>query len=107
MLSYTPENVRRQLSDARSLLTGEFRSRYAVMADNVVIPGAQTQHITAVATVPAAAVVSADEGQVVVLLFVDQTVTVGAQAPAVTASTVRATLTRVDGTWLVSAFTPA
>jgi Mce-associated membrane protein len=42
----------------------------------------------------------------VVLLFVDQTVTVGQGAPTNTASSVRVTLDKVDGRWLISQFDP-
>ena len=55
---------------------------------------------------PAAAPVSAKADHAVVLLFVDQTVTVGADAPTNTTSSVRVTLDKVGGRWLISAFDP-
>ncbi|EUA23488.1 hypothetical protein I553_5098 [Mycobacterium xenopi 4042] len=39
-------------------------------------------------------------------MFVDQTVTVGNDAPTDTASTVRVTLDKVGGHWLISGFDP-
>jgi Mce-associated membrane protein len=56
--------------------------------------------------VPAAASVSANPSHAVVLLFVNQTVTVGNSAPADTASSVRVTVDKVDGRWLISKFDP-
>ena len=43
----------------------------------MVIPGAKEKQISAVATVPAAASVSAEPNHAVVLVFVNQTVVVG------------------------------
>jgi Mce-associated membrane protein len=50
--------------------------------------------------------VSATSDHAVVLVFVDQTVTVGRDAPSNTASSVRVTLDKVKGRWLVSGFDP-
>lgn len=72
----------------------------------MVIPGAKKDHISAIATVPAAASVSATPNHAVTLVFVDQTVTVGNDAPTDTASTVRVTLDKVGGHWLISGFDP-
>ncbi|WP_448409738.1 hypothetical protein [Mycolicibacterium sp. XJ647] len=106
MLSYKPDTVGQQLNDARDLLTGEFRDSYTSLINDVVIPGAQEQQISAVATVPAAASVSADPNRAVVLLFVNQTVVVGQDAPTDTASSVRVGLEKVGDRWLISQFDP-
>ncbi|MGE2689727.1 hypothetical protein [Mycolicibacterium pulveris] len=106
MLSYKPDTVGQQLNDARDLLTGEFRDSYTSLINDVVIPGAQEQQISAVATVPAAASVSADPNHAVVLVFVNQTVVVGDDAPTDTASSVRVGLEKVGDRWLISQFDP-
>ncbi|GFM20243.1 MULTISPECIES: hypothetical protein [Mycobacteriaceae] len=106
LLSYSPDTVEQQLGAARNLLTGEFQQSYTDLTTDVVIPGAKEQQIAALASVPAAAPVSADPDHAVVLLFVNQTVTVGQQPPTDTASSVRVTLDKVDGRWLISAFDP-
>ncbi|MBX7433440.1 hypothetical protein JDV09_15165 [Mycobacterium sp. Y57] len=106
LLSYEPGTVEQQLGAARDLLTGEFRDDYTSLTTDVVIPGAKEKQISAVASVPAAASVSADPDHAVVLLFVNQTVTVGGDAPTDTASSVRVTLDKVDGRWLISEFDP-
>ena len=87
-------------------LTGPFRDSYTQLTHEVVIPSARQQHISAVATVPGAASVSASENQAVVLVFVDQTVTVAGGAPSNTASTVKVTLDKIGDQWLVSGFDP-
>jgi Mce-associated membrane protein len=106
LLSYKPDTVEQQLTAARDRLIGQFRDQYTDLTNNVVIPGAKEKQISAVASVPAAASVSADPGSAVVLLFVNQTVTVGNGVPTDTASSVRITLDKVGERWLISKFEP-
>jgi Mce-associated membrane protein len=106
LLSYKPDTVEQQLTAARDRLTGDFRNEYTDLINNVVIPGAKEKRISAVASVPGAASVSADPGRTVVLLFVNQTVTVGDSVPTDTASSVRITLLKSGERWLISEFEP-
>ena len=106
LLSYKPDTVEQQLTAARDRLTGSFRNEYTDLTNNVVIPGAKQKQISAVANVPEAASVSANPGHAVVLVFVDQTVTVGNDVPTDTASSVRVTLDKVGDRWLISQFDP-
>jgi len=89
-----------------NLLTGEFRDSYTSLTNDVVIPGAKEKQISAVASVPAAASVSATATEAVVLVFVNQTVIVGQDAPTDTASSVRVSLEKVSDSWLISKFDP-
>jgi Mce-associated membrane protein len=106
LLSYKPDTVEQQLGAARDLLTGDFRDSYTSLTNDVVIPGAKQKQISAVATVPAVASVSAKPNQAVVLVFVNQTVIVGQDAPTDTASSVRVTLDKVGDRWLIAKFDP-
>jgi Mce-associated membrane protein len=106
LLSYQPDKVKDQLNAARSLLTGDFQNSYTSLINDVVIPGAEQKKISAVATVPAAASVSAQPNHAVVLVFVNQTVIVGADAPTDTASSVKVTLDKHGDKWLISEFQP-
>lgn len=106
MLSYQPDTVEKDLGGARDLLTGTFKESYTQLTHDVVIPGAKQRHISAVATVPAAASVSATAGHAVALVFVNQTVVVGTDAPSATASSVRVTMDKVGDRWLISGFDP-
>jgi Mce-associated membrane protein len=106
LLSYKPDTVEKQLGAARDLLTGDFRDSYTSLTNDVVIPGAKQKQISAAATVPAVASVSADPRHAVVLVFVDQTVVVGQTAPTDTASSVRVTLDKVGDRWLIAKFDP-
>lgn len=106
LLSYSPGTAAKDLGAARDLMTGQFRDSYTQLVNDVVIPGAQQQHIQAVATVPAAASVSATETHAVVLLCVNQTTIIGNDAPSSSASSVRVTLDRIGPRWLISGFDP-
>ncbi|PND55236.1 hypothetical protein CRM90_23835 [Mycobacterium sp. ENV421] len=106
LLSYKPESVEKDLGAARDRLTGSFLDAYTQLINTVVIPGAKEKKISALAAVPAAASVSAKPDHAVVLLFVDQTVVVGTDAPTNTASSVRVTLEKVKDRWLISGFDP-
>jgi Mce-associated membrane protein len=106
LLSYKPETVEKDLAAARDRMTGQFLDSYTALTKDVVIPGSKQKQISAVATVPAAASVQASSNHAVVLLFVDQSVVIKDDAPTSTASTVRVTLDRIDGRWLISHFDP-
>jgi Mce-associated membrane protein len=106
LLSYKPETVEKDLEAARSRLTGTFLSAYTSLTHDVVIPGAKQKQVSAVATVPAAAPVQANAQHAVVLLCVNQAVVVGQDASTTTASSVRVSLDKIGGRWLISQFDP-
>jgi Mce-associated membrane protein len=106
LLSYKADSVDKDLGAARERLTGDFKDAYTTLTREVVIPGAKEKHISAVAKVNAAGSVSATANHAVVLLFVNQTVTIGDGAPTDTQPVVRVTLDKVNGRWLVSHFDP-
>ncbi|MCV7321318.1 hypothetical protein H7K00_19055 [Mycolicibacterium confluentis] len=106
MLSYKPDTVEQDLGAAQDLLTGGFKESYAALINDTVIPGAKEQKISAVASVPAVASISAEADRAEALVFVNQTVIIGDGAPTATASSVKVTLEKVGDRWLVSGFDP-
>jgi Mce-associated membrane protein len=98
--------VEKDLGAARERLTGDFKDAYTELTRQVVIPGAKEKHISAVAKASAAASVSATDNHAVVLVFLNQTVTIGEGVPTDTAPVVRVVLDKVNGRWLVSHFDP-
>jgi Mce-associated membrane protein len=106
MLSYKPDTVDKDLGAAQNRLTGQFKDVYGSLIHDMVIPGSKEKQISAVATVPAAASLSVTENRGVVLVFVNQTVTIGKDTPISTASRVRVTLDKVGDRWLISQFDP-
>src|SRR5690625_157611 len=77
MLSYQADTVEQDLEAGRDRLSGDFRDSYTSLIHDVVIPGARQKKISTVASIPAAASVSASYDRAVVRLFVNQTVTMG------------------------------
>lgn len=106
LLSYRPGTVDKQLTAARDLLTGQFRDSYTSLTRDVVIPGAKQKQISAAASVAAVASVSANPSHAVALVFVNQTVVVGNDAPTDTASSVKVTMEKSGSRWLISGFDP-
>lgn len=106
LLSYKSDTVEEQLDAAKSKLTGAFKGSYSQLINDVVIPGAKRGHVSITVTVPAAASVSATADHAVTLLCVDQTAAVGNEPPTDSSSSVRVTLDKVDGRWLISGFDP-
>ena len=91
------------LAPSQDSSTGEMVISYA---HDVVIPGSRQKKISAVANVAAAASLSATQTRAVVLLFIDQTTTIGNDPPTNSASSLRVTLDKVGDRWMVSDFTP-
>jgi Mce-associated membrane protein len=106
MLSYHPDTVDRDLNAARDRMTGAFRDDYTKLTTEVVIPGAKQKHISSLATVPAASSVSATPDRAVVLVFINQTIVMGSDPPTNTASSVKVSMEKHDGHWLISSFDP-
>ncbi len=106
LLTYHADTVDKDLAVARERLTGEFKDAYGELTRQVVVPGAKEKHISSVAKANAAASVSATANQAVALVYIDQTVTIGAGAPTDTQPVVRVTLDKVNGRWLVTRFDP-
>lgn len=106
MLTYQPDTVEQQLGAAAELLTGEFKNSYTTLVNDVVIPGAKQQRVAATASVPAAASASADPDDAVVLVFVNQIAVVGDSPPTQSVSSLRVTMEKIDGRWLISGFDP-
>jgi Mce-associated membrane protein len=106
ILSYRADTVEADLTAARDLITGAFLDSYTDLVDRTVIPSARAKGISTEARVPAAASVSVEANRAVVLVFVDQTVSMEGSAPTSTASSLRVTLDKVGERWLVSGFDP-
>ena len=79
---------------------------YTQLIRTVVIPDAKQRGISAAAQVPAAAVVSAEADRAVLLVYVDQAMAAGNAKPTQTNSSVRVTMEKIDGRWLIAGFDP-
>src|ERR1700761_740855 len=106
-LSYSSESIDRDVARARSHLTGEFLAYYDKFTKNVVMPTVKEKHLTQTATVIRAAVSELHPHSAVVLVFLNETTTSNDKRdPLKTPSSVRITLTKVSGSWLISKLDP-
>ena len=106
LLSYETSTVGEELVAARTLLTGDFRDAFTALTDDVVIPGAREKRISSAVTVTAASSISTTDSHAEVLVFVSQSTAVGDDPATQTASSIKVTLDKVDGRWLIADFTP-
>lgn len=107
LLSYSPDNVDKDVAAAKTNLTGDFLTKYTEFADTVVVPAARQRGVKTEATVARAAVSQMRPDSANVLVFVNQVTTSKERpTPALATSSVMMTLVRSDGRWLVSEFNP-
>nr|WP_232541633.1 twin-arginine translocation pathway signal [Nocardia bovistercoris] len=107
LLSYAPDTLDRDFTSAKERLTGDFLAYYSQFTQQIVAPAAKEKSVRTTAAVVRAAVADLREDSAIVLVFINQTtVSKDKPDPAVTASSVRVTLTDVDGDWRISAFDP-
>jgi Mce-associated membrane protein len=106
-LSYSPANLDRDFAAAKSHLTGDFLTYYDKFTKEIVTPMVQQKHIAQTAAVVRAAVSELHPDSAVVLVFLNETTTgKDKPEPLSTPSSVRITLTKVNGTWLISKLDP-
>jgi Mce-associated membrane protein len=106
-LSYSSENMDGDFARARSHLTGDFLAYYDKFTKEIVIPTVQQKHLAQTASVLRAAVSELEPNSAVVLVFLNETTTgKDKPQPLITPSSVRITLTKVGGSWLISKLDP-
>jgi Mce-associated membrane protein len=106
-LSYSSENMDRDFAGARSHLTGDFLAYYDKFTKEIVIPTVQEKHLAQTASVVRAAVSELGPDSAVVLVFLNETTTgKDKPQPLITPSSVKITLTKVRGSWLISKLDP-
>jgi Mce-associated membrane protein len=107
-LSYSSENLDHDFARARSHLTGDFLAYYDKFTKEFVIPTVQQKHLAQTAAVVRAAVSELGPNSAVVLVFLNETTTgKDKPQPLITPSSVQITLTKVNGSWLISKMDPA
>jgi Mce-associated membrane protein len=107
LLSYSPDSLDRDFSAAKTHLTGDFLSYYNQFTDQIVAPAAKQKGVKTSAVVVQSAVSELHSDSAVVLLFINQSTTsTDRPDPALSASSVLVSLTKVHGAWLISKFDP-
>jgi Mce-associated membrane protein len=107
LLLYSQESLDKDFAAAKSHLTGDFLSYYTQFTEQIVTPAAQQKAVKTTASVVRAAVSELRPHSAVVLVFVNQNTT-SKENPdgAFAVSSVKVSLTKIDGTWLISSFDP-
>jgi Mce-associated membrane protein len=105
LLSYSPETLARDFTNAKSRLTDNYLPYYQQFADQIVGPSAQRGHITTTASVVKAAVSEMHPDSAVVLVFVKlKTASKEKPEPVVTSNSLKITLKKVNNSWLIEKF---
>jgi Mce-associated membrane protein len=106
-LTYSPANMANDFATAKSHLTGDFLTYYDKFTKEIVTPMVQQKQIAQTAAVVRAAVSELHPNSAVVLVFLNETTTSKEkQEPLTTPSSVRISLTKVNGSWLISKLDP-
>lgn len=106
-LSYSSDSMERDFAKARSHLTGDFLAYYDKFTKEFVVPAVQNKQLAQTAAVVRAAVSELEPNSAVVLVFLNETTTgKDKPQPLITPSSVRITLTKVRGSWLISKLDP-
>ncbi|HJT94790.1 MAG TPA: hypothetical protein VJ777_23115 [Mycobacterium sp.] len=107
LLSYSPESIDKDFANAKSHLSGDFLSQYTKLIEQTVAPAAKQKSLKTTAHVVGAAVSELRRNSAVVLVFVDQSTTSkDSPDPAMSASSVLVSMTRINGKWLITRFDP-
>lgn len=102
LLSYSPETLSRDVDNARSRVTDDFRASYQQFTEQIVAPAAQRAQLTTTVRVVRAAAAELHPNSAVVLAFIEQDTASKTNPEHVkTSSSVRITLKNVHGVWLI------
>jgi len=106
-LSYSTDTLDRDFANAKAHLTGKFLAYYDTFTKQIVEQAVKEKHITQTVAVVRAAVSELHPDSAVVLVFLNETTTSkDKQQPLITPSSVRITLTKVSGSWLIADLDP-
>jgi Mce-associated membrane protein len=107
LLSYSSNDVDRDIAAAKSHLTGGLLAYFTTFAEQTVRPAAKQKSVETTAAVTKAAVSDMHPGSASVLLFITQTTKSSDHPePWLTTSTVVVTVDNVGGSWLIEKFEP-
>jgi len=107
LLSYSSDTLDKDFAAAKSHLGGEFLSYYEQFSQATLAPVAKQKSMKTTAHVAGAAVSELHPDWAVVLVFVNQsTSTKDNPEPLLASSSVLVHMNRINGTWLITKFTP-
>jgi Mce-associated membrane protein len=107
LLSYSPDTLDKDFTNAKARLTGDFLNYYTQFTQQIVTPAAKQKQVKTSAAVVRSAISKLEPTSAEVLLFINQS-TVSKENPdgSFTASSVKVEMTKVGNDWLISSFDP-
>ncbi|OBI13984.1 hypothetical protein A5712_04365 [Mycobacterium sp. E2327] len=107
VLSYSSDTLDQDFAAARTHLAGDFLSYFDQFSQQTVAPVARQKSMKTKAKVTGAAVSELHPDSAGVLVFVDQvTTTKDSAQPSVAVSSILVRMSRINGKWLITKFTP-
>jgi Mce-associated membrane protein len=107
LLSYSPDTLDKDFAAAKSHLSGDFLSYYNQFTEQIVAPAAKQKSLKTNARVLGAAVMELHPSSAMVLVLVDQSTTSKDNPdPSMASSSVKVSLNKVNGAWLITKFDP-
>jgi Mce-associated membrane protein len=107
VLSYSSDSLDQDFATAKSHLAGDFLSYFDQFSQQTVAPMARQKSMKTKAKVTGAAVSDLHPDSAAVLVFVDQvTTTKDSAQPSVAVSSILVRMSRINGKWLITKFTP-
>lgn len=107
VVSYSYDHLDQDIAKAKSLSCGEFLAYYSKFSQDFIAPAARNGHLKATAKILRAAISEMHPDSAVVLVFMNQDTTgKDKPEPLTTAASVVVTLTKVEGSWLISKLDP-
>lgn len=107
LLSYSPETLNDDFTNAKTHLTGDFLNYYNQFTEQIVTPAATKNAVKTQATVVNSAVSELHPDRAVVLVFLNQITTSSANPDgSFSTSSVKVGLSKVGESWRIAAFDP-
>jgi Mce-associated membrane protein len=108
VFNYDYKTVERNLTDAYSMLTPEYRREFEDRANTDIIPQARQREVVSQANVVGVGVMDAQRNSAAVMVYINRTVSdkSSREQPIYDGSRLRVEYKRVDGKWLINYITP-
>ncbi|WP_099038330.1 mammalian cell entry protein [Mycobacterium neglectum] len=108
VFTYDYKTVERNLIDAYSLLTPEYRREFEDRANAEIIPQARARELVSQANVVGVGVLDAQRDSAAVMVYINRTVSEkdNREQPIYDGARLRVDYQRIDGKWLISYITP-
>ena len=108
VFNYDYKTVERNLTDAYSMLTPDYRREFEDRANSDIIPQARQREVVSQANVVGVGVMDAQRNSAAVMVYINRTVSdkSSRDQPIYDGSRLRVEYKRIDGKWLINYITP-